>query len=136
MNNYQSIGNVEPVNANVQAIPDNTFEIAFKEKIEDAEDFYLELNESQMKDYEKFLATASQSKQKTLKSLNTIGANKTLSHLLEWSKVLQKECIHKDPTNASPVENENKLVKAYEAIMKLDERNWYEEMVLLYKVCV
>ena len=61
-----------------------------------------------------------------------LGGNKAQSHLLEWSKLLQKVCTQENPGN-NPNENENKLSKAYETIIKLDERNWYEEMILLYK---
>lgn len=112
---------------------DKLYEIDFSEKDKSAEDYYLELNENQMKDYENFLSSSNQNKQKSIKSLNTIGGNKLNSHLLEWSKLLQKMCIQENPSN-TPTDNENKLQKAYESILKLDERNWYEEMILLYKV--
>ena len=33
-------------------------------------------------------------------------------------------------------DNKNKLQKAYKMLIELDERNWYEEMVALYKVYI
>lgn len=122
------MGNLDQAQAN-----ENLYDINFEEKGAEPEDYYLELNEMQSKEYEKFMATTMHGKQKSVRSLNTIGGNKAHSQLLEWSKLLQKVCIQENPPN-SPAENENKLSKAYEAILKLDERNWYEEMVLLYKV--
>lgn len=117
----------------MQPVTENNFEVLFAEKETEAEDYYLELNEIQMRDYSGFLNSSIQNKQKSLQSLNTVGGNKLHSHVLEWSKLLQKVCIQENAPN-SPVENENKLLTAYEGILKLDERNWYEEMVLLYKV--
>jgi len=86
-----------------------------------------------MRDYDKFLNSTIGSK-KSLKNLNVVGGNKLHNHLLEWSQLLQKICIQENPSNNAPNESDDKLYKAYETILKLDERNWYEEMVLLYKV--
>jgi len=130
---------VDPITklSQIQPTNDNIYEVIFEEDGNELEDYFLELNETQGKEYEKFLQSAMQSKTKSLKSLNTVGgalgANKAQSHLLEWSKLLQKVCTQENPGN-NPNENENKLSKAYETIIKLDERNWYEEMILLYKV--
>ena len=130
-NHFPSTGNLEHAGPSTHR-NENVYEIIFEEKETETEDFYLELNEFQMRDYERFLSSNIQTK-KSLKSLNVVGGNKLHNHLLEWSQLLQKICIQENPSN-TPNENDDKLFKAYETILKLDERNWYEEMVLLYKV--
>lgn len=118
----------------VQAVNEDLFEPIYDEKREITEDYYLDMSEKFIKQYEQFTQSVKQQNSKDSSRFGSLGPSRTLqSPLLEWSKLLQKQ-FSQEKSASSLQENKNKLGKAYKAIIGLDERNWYEEMVILYKV--
>ena len=108
------------------------YEAAFAEGSDDFIDQYLcEMNELQLKKYEEFLESDKDQKDE----LQSIGGSKAASSMMEWIKVLQKLPNIDEKSAMNPNEsNKGKLEKLYEMIVNLKARNWYEELISLYKV--
>lgn len=108
------------------------YEAAFAEGSDDFIDQYLcEMNELQLKKYEEFLESDKDQKDE----LQSIGGSKAASSMMEWIKVLQKLPNINEKSAMNPNEsNKGKLEKLYEMIVNLKARNWYEELISLYKV--
>ena len=127
---HLDVGTLPPV----QAVDEDAFEPVYEEKKRVVEDYYLDMSEKFIKQYEQFLHSVKQNNSKDSGQSGNLGtARGQQSSLLEWSKLLQKQ-FSQEKSTASLQESKNKLSKAYKAIVSLDERNWYEEMVSLYKV--
>jgi len=124
-----SMGGYEDPNAKF-VVPPNSFEIIHEEKNIDPEDYYLDMTEAQWKQMEASIAeqTKENHKEKELPDLTGKGQ----SVLMEWSKILQKQFNQENPSLGLS-ENKNKIYKAYKTILTLKERNWYEEITILYK---
>ena len=89
-----------------------------------AETFICEMQEPQLKKYEELLEGS------IPKDEATLGGSKASSAMMEWAKVLQK---HSAPAS-NMTESKNKLEQLYSIVVELKPRNWYEELVSLYKV--
>jgi len=103
-------------------------------------DFYMEMSEKLLKEYEQFVVNARQNKARAggapPQSQGSTTNRGQQSVLLEWSKVLQKQLSQEKSSTMGVQENKSKLQKAYRSVLALDERNWYEEMITLYKVII
>jgi len=115
---------------NFQGASDNVFEPTFEDKKSFMEDYYFNVDEKYVKEHEDFFANSKQNKSKNFEQGNFGGSK---SQLLDWSNLIQTQLLQEKSTMGAS-DNKNKLQKAYRTLITLDERNWYEEMVALYKV--
>lgn len=109
------------------------FEPTYENKITTPDDYYLDMNEQLFKEYQQFLSTVRTERYENPTSSARGQTQRAQSQFLEWSKLLQKH-FNQEKSSTSLSENKNKLAKIYKVLLTLDERNWYEEMVALYKV--
>jgi len=111
---------------------ENIFEPNYEEKkANQNQDFYYEMNERTLREYEQFLESAKQNKSKTGNTPQH--NNRSQSVLLEWSNLLQKQ-LSQEKTTMNVPDNKNKIQRAYKSLLALDERSWYDEMISLYRV--
>jgi hypothetical protein len=112
-------------NDDFSKIPSNSIRVTFEEKPKKKSELFLDFNETQSKHYDDYLD------KKPYKDAEPL--SKSQSTLMEWSKALQK-LINQEKSSMNILENKNKLLKAYRAVLNFKERNWYEELAYLYKV--
>jgi len=130
--NYKQYGQFD-YKASIHYATENVYDPFYEEtRIED-EDFYLDMNENLMKEYENFLLNAKQNNNKAPRQQQSLGGNRGQSPLLEWAQLIQKQ-LNQEKSTMNANENRNKLQKTYRALIIQDERHWYEEMITLYKV--
>lgn len=104
------------------------FEVLFQEeKEENWEQHLCEMNELQLKKYEVFLENDKD-------DLPHIGGNRAGSAMNEWVKVLKTMSNYNDKSIVTSAESKGRLEKMYSLIVSLKARNWYEELIGLYKV--
>lgn len=106
----------------------NGYEAMFHDKIVN-DDFYFEMNEQQLLKYDKFTGNSKAAPENT----DNMGG-KAATSMTEWSRTLQKWLSNQEKSGINLNDNKNKLDRVYKAVIGLKERNWYEELVGLYKV--
>jgi len=121
--------------ASIHYATENVYNPFYEDSKVEEEEFYLDMNENLMKEYENFLFNAKQNNSKVHKQQQNLGGNRGQSPLLDWSQLIQKQ-LNQEKSTMSMNDNRNKLQKAYRALIVQDERHWYEEMITLYKVCI
>lgn len=101
------------------------------QKEENIEQYIYEMNDQQFKKYEQFTDES-----RVQEELPSGMGNKTASAMTEWAKVLQKHTAstEKSMMNTGGGNNKSKFEKLYSIVTQLKARNWYEELVGLYKV--
>ena len=89
-----------------------------------SQQFVCDMLEPQLKKYEELLDNNLRDE------LPSIGGAKSFSAMMEWAKVLQKYSA----SASNMTESKNKLERLYCTITGLKPRNWYEELISLYRV--
>ena len=111
-------------------IPEGYEAVFPDDKEENMEQYLCEMNELHLKKYENFL-------EKDFKDeLPNIGGNKAGSSMTEWIKVLHKMTSYNDKSIITSNEGAGRMEKLYGMIVSLKARNWYEELISLYKVSI
>lgn len=56
------------------------------------------------------------------------------SNFNDWSKTIQRAALATEKLSENLKPNGNSIVDVFKAVLGLKERNWYEEIIQLYKV--
>lgn len=99
----------------------------FLESLNNEEDLYYELFDSDLIDFHEKLVNP---KKDTVK--NSVNPFSTYN---DWSKIIQKASVSPEKMSESNAKtNQDSIQEVFRMILSLKERNWYEEVVQLYKV--
>lgn len=88
-------------------------------------DLYFELTDSRINEYNDHIGSLHEGED-LLKS--------RFSNFNEWSKTIQKAAMATEKLSENLKPNGNSIVDVFKAVLGLKERNWYEEIIQLYKV--
>ena len=104
--------------------------IFFNEEEPSSEDFYYELNSKDIVKYQEILSLL---KEQTMNRTG-LGTPTLFSTFSEWSKQIQRCGISSDKMIDNHSRHKNIILDVYRTLLNLRERNWYEEVIQLYKV--
>ena len=99
------------------------------ESFNSEEELYYELSDSDLIDFHENLVNP-----RSKESAKTQTAN-MFSNFNDWVKMIQKVSAPPDKLSESMSKtNQDSIQEVFRVVLLLKERNWYEEIVLLYKV--
>lgn len=103
------------------------FEKKLIESLNNEENIYYELNDSDLIDFHETLLNPSRNTSKTQAH--------HYSTLIDWTKAIQKASIPPEKLMESNTQaSYDAIEEVFKSILCLKERNWYEEIAQLYKV--
>lgn len=133
-NQFSSLRTPTYPNNSEKKVPEKKFTYKFIERnlldsFNNEEELYYELFDSDLIDYHDNLVNPKY--KETIKAQ----ASNSFSNFNDWAKMIQKVSAPQDKLAESMSKtNQDSIQEVFRMILLLKERNWYEEIVQLYKV--